>query len=143
MNDRYQGKGAFCRHPNRIQAAAHTFLLDYAEMHCVMDRNMIEFRLDPSRQTLALQEARGFWFVERPEGRPEGWSRIWLKGMVKCDPLLPKFIVEYAAGRSLPRASVWLQPVMKEIGQLVRDGSLGNVHGLEIHDVEVRCAVLV
>lgn len=107
------------------------------DMKVDLERNMFEFRLDPTRPTMALQEARGFWYVEKAEGRPEGWSRVWLKAMVKCDPLLPNFIVDYAASQALPRASGWLQPVMKEVAQAVKEQGLRNVHEVASSYVEI------
>jgi hypothetical protein len=61
---------------------------------------------------------------------------VWLKADVKCDGLLPPFIVDYAASRSLPRASDWLQPVMSGIQRQVGGGSV-SVHDMhtdgEVH----------
>jgi hypothetical protein len=61
---------------------------------------------------------------------------VWLKADVKCDGLLPPFIVDYAASRSLPRASDWLQPVMSGIQRQIGGGSV-SVHDMhtdgEVH----------
>ncbi|CAN0022667.1 unnamed protein product [Phaeothamnion confervicola] len=74
--------------------------------------DVIEFVLDPDctgAGKSVLREAMGFWFVEPTPGRP-GYSRIWMSARVHVSSFVPGFIVDYAAARALPRASVWLKP---------------------------------
>jgi len=99
------------------------------ELRCAREANMLEFKMDPERPAPFLDDASGFWFLEvvgrvvadgdaaASESSPR--TRIWLVADLACSALLPTAIVDYAAARALPRATSWLQPVMKEAaGQL-------------------------
>lgn len=93
------------------------------ELRCKRDTNMLEFRMDPERAAPFLEDARGFWFMEavEPDDSFSTRTRIWLVADLACSTLLPTAIVDYAAARALPRATTWLQPVMKDMaGQLPR-----------------------
>ncbi|EKX38972.1 hypothetical protein GUITHDRAFT_114852 [Guillardia theta CCMP2712] len=82
-------------------------------------RNMLEFQLDRSGMgSSAFDEARGFW--------------VWLSAKVRCSPLLPPFIVDYAASRALPRATSWLKPVIEPIAAGL-DKTASNVHTAELY----------
>lgn len=70
---------------------------------------MIQFRLDSDRPNLVMRSADGFWWVEQPADRPEGVSRVWLTANIVVSRLVPALVVDYAAGRALPRATAWLQ----------------------------------
>uniref|UniRef100_A0A7S4HBJ1 Coenzyme Q-binding protein COQ10 START domain-containing protein n=1 Tax=Guillardia theta TaxID=55529 RepID=A0A7S4HBJ1_GUITH len=96
-------------------------------------RNMLEFQLDRSGMgSSAFDEARGFWFLEQCPEREEGWTRVWLSAKVRCSPLLPPFIVDYAASRALPRATSWLKPVIEPIAAGL-DKTASNVHTAELY----------
>uniref|UniRef100_A0A7S0H7N8 Coenzyme Q-binding protein COQ10 START domain-containing protein n=1 Tax=Hanusia phi TaxID=3032 RepID=A0A7S0H7N8_9CRYP len=96
-------------------------------------RNMLEFQLDRSGMgSSAFDEARGFWFLEQCPEREEGWTRVWLSAKVRCSPLLPPFIVDYAASRALPRATSWLRPVIEPIAAGL-DKTASNVHSAELY----------
>jgi hypothetical protein len=98
------------------------------ELRCAREANMLEFKMDPERPAPFLDDASGFWFLEEvgrvvadgdaaaSESSPR--TRIWLVADLACSALLPTAIIDYAAARALPRATSWLQPVMKEAGQL-------------------------
>lgn len=61
---------------------------------------------------------------------------MWLKADVKCDVLLPPFLVDYAASRSLPRASSWLPTVMRAIQSQVKEGvNVGGVSPVNVHEM--------
>lgn len=73
---------------------------------------MIQFELDPDctkAGRAVLREATGFFYVESPPDRP-GYSRVWLYAVVDVNRFVPGVIVDYAAGRALPRASTWIKP---------------------------------
>ncbi|CAM9515607.1 unnamed protein product [Chrysoparadoxa australica] len=77
-----------------------------------LDNNIVTFQLDPDCTKVGkglFKQASGYWFVEALDERP-GYSRVWMKADVETGPLLPPFIVDYAAARALPRASTWLKP---------------------------------
>lgn len=79
----------------------------------LLDRNMVTFELDPDCRKAGravLREATGFFYVESPSDRP-GYSRVWLMASVDVNRFVPGAIVDYAAGRALPRASTWIKPV--------------------------------
>ena len=97
------------------------------ELRCAREASMLEFKMDPERPAPFLNDARGFWFLE-PVAVADGdadaaaaapRTRIWLVADLACSALLPTAIVDYASARALPRATTWLQPVMKDAaGQL-------------------------
>jgi hypothetical protein len=99
-----------------------------AELRCLRERNAIEFRLDPERRNPVLEQARGFWFVEDATfyGRGKGWTRVWLVADVTCSPLLPSFLIDYAASRALPRATTWLSPVIEAISASMSASMTGD-----------------
>lgn len=76
---------------------------------------MIHFKLDDNRPNLAVRSADGFWFVEEPLDRQDNnnnkgqVSRVWLSANIVVSRLVPTMVVDYAAGRALPRATAWLQ----------------------------------
>lgn len=81
-------------------------------MSLLRDQNMIQFELDPDctkAGRAVLREATGFFYVESPPDRP-GYSRVWLYAEVDVNRFVPGVIVDYAAGRALPRASNWIKP---------------------------------
>ncbi|KAG7358764.1 hypothetical protein IV203_015353 [Nitzschia inconspicua] len=68
------------------------------------------FTLDPSCTNMVLKGAKGTWYTEEnPDGR-EGYTRVYLLCEVQISRALPKFIVDYAADRAMPRATTWLRP---------------------------------
>lgn len=81
-------------------------------MSLLRDRNMVQFELDPDctkAGRAVLREATGFFYVESPPDRP-GFSRVWMLAKVDVNRFVPGAIVDYAAGRALPRASNWIKP---------------------------------
>jgi len=91
------------------------------ELKCVRDQNMLTFEMDKKRPAPFLEEARGFWYLEKEESEgEEPRTRIWLVADIACSQLLPTAIVDYAAARALPRATTWLQPVMKDMAEKMR-----------------------
>jgi len=100
-----------------------------AEFALNWERNMLEFRLDPDVNSPAFDAARGFWYVEEHPTRA-GCSRIFLSAKLVCSPLLPSFIVDYAATKALPKATSWLQPVMQGIARGLPPNAL-NVHAAD------------
>ena len=91
---------------------------------------MVRFELDPDctkAGRAVLREATGFFFVESPPDRP-GYSRVWLCAEVDVNRFVPGVIVDYAAGRALPRASNWLKPTC-EAAQRKRLRELASTKG--------------
>ncbi|CBJ29186.1 conserved unknown protein [Ectocarpus siliculosus] len=81
-------------------------------MSLLRERNMVQFELDPDctkAGRAVLREATGFFYVESPPDRP-GFSRVWMLAKVDVNRFVPGAIVDYAAGRALPRASNWIKP---------------------------------
>lgn len=105
----------------RAEFTLSRFLLKVSvELTLRRDANLLEFALDNAALQFPpppFDEARGFWFVEPCAARGAGWSRVWLSSRVVCSPLLPPFVVDYAAARALPRATTWLRPVMENMAQ--------------------------
>jgi len=70
----------------------------------------MEFTLDPSCTNVVLKGAKGTWYTEEnPDGRV-GYTRVYLLAGLQISRALPKFIVDYAAERAMPRATKWLRP---------------------------------
>jgi len=87
------------------------FSLRFNVIHSVYhDEKLIKFQLDDSRRNMVMRKAEGFWYVQTPSDRPDGYTRIWLSAEVIASMFVPNMIVDYAAGRALPRATKWLQP---------------------------------
>lgn len=75
----------------------------------------LTFSLDKSTKNVILKEAQGLWFVETAaEGLREGHVRVWLSASIRVSRVVPKWVVDYAARRALPRATAWLSPAAVE-----------------------------
>eukprot|EP01041_Mallomonas_annulata_P010915 gene10915-22782_t len=74
------------------------------------EEHTIHFTLDETRPNLVLRQATGYWHVQCPADRPEGYSRVYFSATVSASRLLPTAVVDYAAGRALTRATSWMQP---------------------------------
>lgn len=86
------------------------FCLKVNVMHTVMrEQRVVKFNLDSSRPNLVMRKAEGFWHVQVPPDRPEGYSRVYLSSNIVASRLVPVVVVDYAAARALPRATTWLQ----------------------------------
>jgi len=85
-----------------------------SQEECVSgDRGMVCFDLDQNTKSCVLQSASGFWYVEPcPDGRR---SRVWLQVGLEASPLIPKWIIDYAAERALRRATSWMAPYVQEL----------------------------
>ncbi len=77
-------------------------------------RNCVEFILDPHTGKVGkklLSAGSGLWFVEEPEDRPKGYTRVWFMAHFNYGALVPKFLISYASLRALPKVTHWLKPV--------------------------------
>ena len=119
------GTGMETRHYGMasISRAAFTlskFRLKIAAIHRYQphpDGHYMVFTLDKACTNVVLQDAKGIWYTqENPDGR-EGYTRVWLLCELKVSPMLPTFIVDYAANRAMPRATTWLPIVVEEFCQ--------------------------
>jgi hypothetical protein len=73
------------------------------------------FTLDPSCTNMVLKGAKGTWYTEEnPDGK-EGFTRVYLLAGLQISRALPKFIVDYAAERAMPRATKWLRPEVEAL----------------------------
>ncbi|CAM9481300.1 unnamed protein product, partial [Chrysoparadoxa australica] len=79
-------------HVSKFRLAIRVLL---SHMH---EQNVVKFSLDSNEGG-------------RAEQRGKGYTRVWMKAEVETSPLVPPFIVDYAARRALPRASSWLRPM--------------------------------
>jgi hypothetical protein len=52
----------------------------------------------------------------------QGFTRVYLLCEVQISRALPKFIVDYAADRAMPRATTWLRPEVEEASRAWLDG---------------------
>lgn len=87
------------------------FLLRANIKHSVSkDHRIIKFILDPDRVNMVFTEAEGYWHVEVPLDRPEGYCRVYLSAQVVADKMVPSLILDYAVSRALSRATQWLKP---------------------------------
>ena len=74
----------------------------------------MEFSLDRANRNVVLQHAKGIWYTQESPTRP-GYTRVWLLCELKVSQILPKFIVDYAAVRAMPRASTWIPAAVEKV----------------------------
>jgi hypothetical protein len=119
------GTGMETRHYGMasVSRAAFTlskFRLKIAAIHRYQphpDGHYMVFTLDKACTNAVLQDAKGIWYTqENPDGR-DGYTRIWLLCELRVSPMLPKFIVDYAARRAMPRATTWLPTTVERFCQ--------------------------
>jgi len=94
------------------------FRLNIAAIHKYTphpDGDYMTFTLDPSCTNVVLKGAKGTWHTEEnPDGR-KGFTRVYLLASLQISRALPKFIVDYAAERAMPRATNWLKPEVEAL----------------------------
>ena len=79
--------------------------------HTVLkDQKLIKFTLDPNHVNILFREAIGFWNVEIPTDRPEGYCRVYLSTQILTHKNVPKLIMDYAEAKALSSATKWLKP---------------------------------
>merc|ERR1712232_264836 len=77
------------------------------------------FTLDPACTNIVLQKAKGVWYTQsNPDGKGAEVTRVWLLCELKVSSVLPRWIVDYAAKRAMPRATSWLRPTAEAAAQL-------------------------
>ena len=87
------------------------FLLRANVKHTVVkDHRIIKFILYPNKVPPVVREAEGFWHVEVPADRPEGYCRVYLSAQVLTDNMVPPLLLDYAVARALSRATQWMKP---------------------------------
>ena len=85
------------------------FMLRVNVVHKVYrESRTVKFSLDSSRTNLVFEKASGYWHVEVPADRPEGYCRVYLSADIVANVIVPPMIMDYAAARALPRATKWL-----------------------------------
>ena len=93
------------------------FRLNIAAVHQYTphpDGHYMDFSLDKANRNAVLKHAKGIWYTEKnPDGK-QGITRVWLLCELSVSSVLPKFIVDYAANRAMPRATKWLKPTVIE-----------------------------
>lgn len=78
------------------------------------ERQQLSFRLDKSSRNVILKKAEGTWHVQsEAEGLRPGHTRVWLCSSIHVSRVVPRWIVDYAARRALPRATTWLRPTVE------------------------------
>jgi hypothetical protein len=111
------GTAAICKHGvpsvTRAQFLLSKFRLKVAAVHKYRVHpkgDYMIFTLDPASTNMVLKYAKGIWYTQsNPDGK-EGHTRVWLLCELRVSRLLPKWIVDYAAARAMPRATTWLKP---------------------------------
>jgi ribosome-associated toxin RatA of RatAB toxin-antitoxin module len=74
------------------------------------DQKLIKFTLDQNHVNILFKEATGFWHVEIPTDRPEGYCRVYLSTQILTHKNVPKLIMDYAEAKALSSATKWLKP---------------------------------
>ena len=101
----------------RAKFVLSKFRLNIAAIHKYRphpDGHYMVFTLDRACTNAVLQDAKGIWYTQsNPDERGEEYTRVWLFCKVKISPMLPSFIVDYAANRAMPRATTWLKPTVE------------------------------
>jgi ribosome-associated toxin RatA of RatAB toxin-antitoxin module len=91
------------------------FLLRFNIKHTVVkDQRLVRFSLDSKRLNNVFKEAHGFWHVQIPEDRPEGYCRVYLSTEILAHKMVPTVILDYAASKALLRATTWLKPFFEK-----------------------------
>lgn len=91
------------------------FMLKVNVLHTVNKKERtIKFALNPNRVNPVFSRAAGFWHVEAPTDRPNGYSRVYLSASISVSRFVPPFLLDYAASKALPRASTWIRPYFEE-----------------------------
>jgi hypothetical protein len=115
------GTGRSTRHYGRASVTRASFVLSKFKLNIAAvhkyrphpDGHYMTFSLDKACKNVVLQDAKGIWFTQPcPDGRQD-YTRVWLLCELKVSPILPTFIVDYAARRAMPRATTWLKPVVE------------------------------
>ena len=57
-----------------------------------------------------MNYVEGQWSLEEVAGREGECTRVCLNIELEASRLVPGFIIDYAASRALPKATLWLQP---------------------------------
>lgn len=97
------------RHKVRADYKVSKFWLNISVMHTIdVAAKTVSFELHPHCGKLVLKEAVGRWTVTQAE--EPGKSRVTLQVRLKASPLLPPWLIDYAASRALRRATSWLKP---------------------------------
>lgn len=87
------------------------FFLRVNVKHTVLQQQrIVKFTLDPNRVNPVFREADGFWHVEIPTDRPEGYCRVYLIAQIITHKGVPTVLIDYAATTALSRATKWLKP---------------------------------
>ena len=91
------------------------FLLRVNVKHTLLkEQRLIKFSLDSTQLNFVFKEAEGFWHVQIPTDRPEGYCRVYLSIQIVAHKMVPPIILDYAASRALSRATTWLKPFFEK-----------------------------
>ena len=92
------------------------FLLRVNVKHTVLkEERIVKFTLDPNVKNPVFREADGFWHVEIPNDRPEGYCRVYLSAQIVIHKIVPTLLIDYAAATALSRATAWLKPFFTQL----------------------------
>jgi ribosome-associated toxin RatA of RatAB toxin-antitoxin module len=81
-------------------------------------QRVVKFTLDPNWINPIFIEGEGFWHVQIPTDRPEGYCRVYLSAQFLTRKNVPSIIMDCAAATALPRATEWLKPFFIQKGIL-------------------------
>ena len=91
------------------------FLLRVNIKHTVVkEERVVHFSLEPTRLNFVFQEVQGFWHIQIPTDRPEGYCRVYLSIHIVAHKMVPTVLLDYAASKALPRATEWLKPFFEK-----------------------------
>jgi hypothetical protein len=79
------------------------------------DGHYMVFTLDPACKNIVMKDAKGIWYTQTLDGGDK--TRVWLLCELRVAPILPSFIVDYAAKRAMPRATTWLPPLAERMAK--------------------------
>lgn len=103
------------------------FLLHIIVKHRVLrDKRLINFTLDTTHANPIFREAEGFWYVEIPTDRPEGYCRVYLSVKILADKMVPTLILDYIASSALPSATKWLKPFFVQKNFIINNKEIQN-----------------
>jgi hypothetical protein len=112
---RHYGKGSI----TRAQFVLSKFHLNIAAIHKYVphpDGHYMEFTLDKACKNIVLRDAKGTWHTQQVTASDgQQVTRLWLLCRLEVSPLLPQFIVDYAARKAMPRATNWVMPTVERL----------------------------
>lgn len=85
------------------------FLLNVNINHKILkEERLIKFSLSRNKLNMIFKEVEGFWYVQIPTDRPEGYCRVYFITKILIHKTIPTFLIDNLTKKSLQKATQWL-----------------------------------